>query len=184
GLAMRRATNAVELMSLLPWLHDLQSELLLLRSCMSISKLFFGLRTCQLVHMEEATLFFDKGLHWLIENIMVCGGPFFRDLQWLLASLSIRFGGLGLYSAKVGSSYAFVASRAQSWVLQDHILCDSDIYGMDDDYVFALACLRDTIPSFDFSGFTNNDTSPSKSQQTLRMSFLVKWSRIWKSTLT
>ncbi|GJT99689.1 hypothetical protein Tco_1110028 [Tanacetum coccineum] len=118
---MRRATNAVELMSLLPWLHDLQSELLLLRSCMSISKLFFGLRTCQLVHMEEATLFFDKGLHWLIENIMVCGGPFFRDLQWLLASLSIRFGGLGLYSAKVGSSYAFVASRAQSWVLQKDI---------------------------------------------------------------
>ncbi|GJU47618.1 hypothetical protein Tco_1204884 [Tanacetum coccineum] len=51
------------------------------------------------------------------------------------------------------SSYAFVASRAQSWVLQDHILCDSDIYGMDDDYVFALACLRDTIPSFDFSVF-------------------------------
>nr|GEX88243.1 hypothetical protein [Tanacetum cinerariifolium] len=58
GLSMRRATNVVDLMSLLPQLHDPQSELLLLRSCMGIAKLFFGLRTCQPVHKEEATLFF------------------------------------------------------------------------------------------------------------------------------
>ncbi|GJV81438.1 putative reverse transcriptase domain-containing protein [Tanacetum coccineum] len=167
GLAMRRAANAVDLMGFLPQLHDPQSELLLLRSCMGIAKLFFGLRTCQPVHMEEAALFFDKGLRGSIENIVVCGGPFFGDLQWRLASLPIRFGGLGLDSAKLVSSYAFVASRAQSCVLQDHILRDSGICGMDNDYVSALACLRDTISSFDFSGFTNKDTVPSKAQQTL-----------------
>ncbi|GJS39389.1 hypothetical protein Tco_0564432 [Tanacetum coccineum] len=122
GLVMRRATNAVYLMGLLPQLHDPQSELLLLRSCMGIAKLFFGLRTCQPVHIEEAALFFDKGLRGSIENIVVCGGSFFEDLQWRLASLPIRFGGLGF-----------------------------GICGMDDDYVSALACLRDTIPSFDFS---------------------------------
>ncbi|GKB88382.1 hypothetical protein Tco_0960654 [Tanacetum coccineum] len=83
GLAMRRATNVVDLMSLLPQLHDLQSELLLLRSHMGIVKLFFGLRTCQPVHMEEAALFFDKGLCGSIENIVVYGGPFFGDLQCL-----------------------------------------------------------------------------------------------------
>ncbi|GJX74848.1 putative reverse transcriptase domain-containing protein [Tanacetum coccineum] len=88
-----------------------------------------------------------------IENIVVCGGPFFRDLQWQLASLPIRLGGLGLYSAKEASFYAFVASRAQSWVLQDHILRGNGLCGMDDDYVSTLACLRDTIPSFDFSYF-------------------------------
>ncbi|GJY45228.1 putative reverse transcriptase domain-containing protein [Tanacetum coccineum] len=167
GLAMRRAANAVDLMGLLPQLHDPQSELILLRSCMGIAKLFFGLRTCQPVHMEEAALFFEKGLRGSIENIVVCGGPLFGDLQWRLSSLPIRFGGLGLYSANLVSSYAFVAPRAQSWVLQDHILRDSGICGMDDDYVSALACLRDTIPSFDFSGFTNKDTVPSKAQQTL-----------------
>ncbi|GJS71154.1 putative reverse transcriptase domain-containing protein [Tanacetum coccineum] len=167
GMAKRRAANAVDLMSLLPQLHDPQSELLLLRSCMGISKLFFGLRTCQPVHMEEAVLFFDKGLRGSIENIVVCGGPFFGDLQWRLASLPIRLGGLGLYSAKVASSNAFVASRAQSWVLQDHILRDSGICGMDDDYVSALACLRGTILSFDFSCFTNKDTAQPKAQQTL-----------------
>ncbi|GJZ61788.1 hypothetical protein Tco_0617925 [Tanacetum coccineum] len=111
--------------------------------------------------MEKTTLFFDKGLRGSIENIVVCGGPFFRDLQWSLASLPILFGGLGLYSAKVVSSYAFVASRAQSWVLQDHILRDSGICGMDVDYASALSCLRDTIPSFDFNVFTNKDTAPT-----------------------
>ncbi|GKD50829.1 hypothetical protein Tco_1279805, partial [Tanacetum coccineum] len=72
GLAMRRATNAVDLMSLPPQLHDPQNELLLLRSYMGIAKLFFGLRTCQPVHMEEADLCGS------IENIVVCGGPFFE----------------------------------------------------------------------------------------------------------
>nr|GEU60664.1 hypothetical protein [Tanacetum cinerariifolium] len=107
--------------------------------------------TCQPVHMDEAALFFENGLRRSIDNIVVCEGPFFGDLQWRLASLPIRLGGLGLYSIKVASSYAFVALRAQYWVLQDHILRDSGICGMDDDYVSALACLRDTIPSFNFS---------------------------------
>ncbi|GKD54292.1 hypothetical protein Tco_1287679, partial [Tanacetum coccineum] len=67
-------------------------------------------------------------------------------------------------------------SRAQSWVLQDHILRNSDICGMDDDYVSALACLRDTIPSFDFSGFTNKDTTESSflvSERTTCSGFLL-----------
>nr|GEY41154.1 putative reverse transcriptase domain-containing protein [Tanacetum cinerariifolium] len=80
GLAMGKASDTVDLMSLLSHLHDPQSELLLLRSCMGIAKLFFGLRTCQPVHMDEATLFLDNGLCGSIENIVVCGGPFFGDL--------------------------------------------------------------------------------------------------------
>ncbi|PWA49103.1 reverse transcriptase domain-containing protein [Artemisia annua] len=62
--------------------------------------------------MEEAALLFDKGLHGSIENMVVCGGPLFGDLQRRIASLPIRFGGLGLYSTKVVSSgpYNFVAN--------------------------------------------------------------------------
>ncbi|GJR56278.1 sister-chromatid cohesion protein 3 [Tanacetum coccineum] len=52
-------------------------------------------------------------------------------------------------------------------VLQDHILRDSSICVMDDDSVSAFVCLRDTIPSFDLSCFTNKDNAPSKAQQTL-----------------
>nr|GFA66032.1 auxilin-like protein [Tanacetum cinerariifolium] len=37
---------------------------------------------------------------------------------------------------------------------------------LDDDNVSALACLCDTISSFDFSCFTKKNTAPSKAQQT------------------
>ena len=174
GLAMRRAANAVELMRLLPQLGDPQSELLLLRSCMGIAKLFFGLRTCQPVYTEEAALLFDKGLREAIEELVVCGGPYFGDFQWRLASLPIRFGGLGLYSAVEASSYAFVASRAQSWALQDHILRASGLCDMDPDYACALACLRNTLPNFDCSGFTDKDTAPIKTQHTLASALFSK----------
>ena len=62
NLAIKRSENAMNLMRLLPQLSDPQSELLLFRSCMGIAKLFFGLRTCQPVHTEEATILFDNGL--------------------------------------------------------------------------------------------------------------------------
>ncbi|XP_052622515.1 uncharacterized protein LOC128127844 [Lactuca sativa] len=158
NLAIKRAEDAVNLMRLLPQLSDPQSELLLLSSCMGIAKLFFGLRTCQPVHMEEAALFFNNGLRRAFEDIMVCGGPFFGDLQWRLGSPPIRFGGLGLYSAVKATSYAFVASRAQSWILQDHILRDIDIYSMDSDYACALDSLRNKLPDIDLSSFTTKDT--------------------------
>jgi hypothetical protein len=161
-VAMKRAVRVVELMHLLPKLRDPQSELLLLRSCMGIAKLFFGLRTCQPIYMEEATVLFDKELRAAIENIVVGGGPFFGDLQWRLASLPIKFGGLGLYSAVEATSYAFVASRAQSWILQDHILRNSGVGGMDLDFENTLDGLRNTVPTFDFSNFVSKDTLPPK----------------------
>ncbi|GJT58985.1 putative reverse transcriptase domain-containing protein [Tanacetum coccineum] len=101
-----------------------------------------------------------------IENIVVCEGHFFGDLLWRLDFLPIRLDGMRLYTEKEAYSYAFMASRTQSWVLQDHILRDSGICGMDDDYVSALVCLRNTNLSFDFSCFTNKDTAPFKAHQT------------------
>ncbi|GKD55182.1 hypothetical protein Tco_1288569, partial [Tanacetum coccineum] len=118
SLVVKRASRAVELLSLRPPLWDL----LLLRSCMGVAKLLFGLRTCQPMYIGEVVSIFDNGLRRAIEAIMVCGGPFFGDFQWRLASLPIRFGGLGLCSAEDVSTYAFVAPRAQSWSLQDHIM--------------------------------------------------------------
>jgi hypothetical protein len=48
---------------------------------MSIAKLFFGLRMCQLIHMEEAVMLFDKDLCEAVEDIVVGGVLFFEDLQ-------------------------------------------------------------------------------------------------------
>ena len=87
--------------------------------------------------MDDAVSCFDKGLREAIEDIVVCGGPFFGDLQWRLASLPMRLGGLGLLSALDVGVYAFVASRAQSWKLQNHILRNSGVVDLDSDYVQA-----------------------------------------------
>jgi len=90
-LVMKRAVKAVEFMHILPHLRDPQGELLLLRYCMCVAKMYFSLRTCKLEYGECATTYFDFGLRGSIEDIMVCG-VLFLDIQWRLASLPIRFG--------------------------------------------------------------------------------------------
>ncbi|KAJ0935493.1 hypothetical protein HanRHA438_Chr03g0120171 [Helianthus annuus] len=89
---------------------------------------------------------------------MVCGGMSFGDFQWRLAYLLIPFRGLGLYSADDVFSYAFVASRSQSWSLQDRILWDFGIDGLDFDCWFVLGTLHKSLPDLDFGGFINKDT--------------------------
>ncbi|KAK9048234.1 hypothetical protein SSX86_016863 [Deinandra increscens subsp. villosa] len=174
GLAVKRASSAVDLMRCLPRLRDPQCELLLLRSCMGVAKLLFGLRTCQPTHVGDAVSIFDKGLREAIEDIVVCGGAFFGDLQWRLASLPTRFGGLGLCSAGDVSTYAFVASRVQSWGLQDHILRECGINGMDSDFEGALGRVRFSLPDFDLGGFSCRDTAPPKTQDTLASALFSK----------
>ncbi|MFS7914916.1 hypothetical protein Hanom_Chr02g00159161 [Helianthus anomalus] len=102
-------------MGCLKRLRDPRSKLLLFRSCMGVAKLLFGLRTCQPSYVGGVVSVFDKGLRNAINDIVVCGGAFFGDLQWRLTSLPTRFGGLGICSAEDASSYAFVASMAQFW---------------------------------------------------------------------
>jgi len=59
---MKRAFRATELMHLLIHLRDPKSELLLFQSYKSITKLYYSLRTCQPIHMEEAAMLFGKEL--------------------------------------------------------------------------------------------------------------------------
>ncbi|GJR26184.1 putative reverse transcriptase domain-containing protein [Tanacetum coccineum] len=96
-----------------------------------------------------------RGPHhaWASQSYCYCGlwGSFFGDFQWRLASLPIRFGGLGLCSAEDVSTYAFVVLRAQSWSLQDHILQGCGIDGADSDYGYALDRVRMSLPEFDLS---------------------------------
>ncbi|PNY13681.1 auxilin-like protein [Trifolium pratense] len=101
------------------------------------------------------------------ELLLLRSCPYFGDLQWRVSSLPIRVGGLGLYSTVEAASYAFVASRAQTWILQDHILRDSGIYGMDFDFNISLDGLRDMLPTFDISNFATKDTVPRKSRHIL-----------------
>ncbi|XP_022031378.1 uncharacterized protein LOC110932107 [Helianthus annuus] len=76
GMAFKRAKCAVKLMRCLKRLRDPQSELLLLRSCMSVAKLLFALRTCQPSLVGGAVSVFYEGLWGALEDIVVCGVPF------------------------------------------------------------------------------------------------------------
>ncbi|PNY08525.1 hypothetical protein L195_g005052 [Trifolium pratense] len=124
--------------------------------------------------MEEASMLFDKELRGAIEDIVVGGCPNFEDLQWRVASLSIRVARLGLYSVVEVASYAFVASRAHTWVLQDHILRDSGIYGMVSDFDIALNSLCNMLTTYDFRSFTSKDTVLHKAQHALASDLLSK----------
>jgi hypothetical protein len=73
---------------------------------MGIAKLFFGLRMCQPIHVEETTMLFDEELRGAIEDIVVGGGSYFGDLQWRVTFLHIRVVGLSLYSAVDAVLYA------------------------------------------------------------------------------
>ena len=88
--------------------------------------------------------------------------------------MPLRFGGLGLYSAMEASSFAFVASKAQTWDLQDHILRDSGVVDIGSEFCGALGNLQDSIPEFDLSVFTVKNTVPRKAQQVLASALFGK----------
>jgi hypothetical protein len=66
---------------------------------MSIAKKIFGLKTCQPIHMEDATMLFDKGLCGAVEDIVVGGGLFFGTFNRGYLPYLLRLGvGVGLGS--------------------------------------------------------------------------------------
>lgn len=97
-------------MELLPRLCGPQSELALLRVCCGISKFYFCLRTIRPSAVVEAQKVFDGALRKSLDWIVTGGGSEFSDLQWQLATLPMKNGGLGVYSAFDAMKYAFIAS--------------------------------------------------------------------------
>ncbi|XP_056685317.1 uncharacterized protein [Spinacia oleracea] len=114
-----RVARTVGLMEVVAGLNDPQSELLLLRSCVGVSRLYFSLRTCPPHMLGSAPISFDLALRKVLQDITVDGGAGFGDWQWRCGTLPFRFGGFGVYTAQASSVYAFVASRLQSLDLQN-----------------------------------------------------------------
>ncbi|GJV12371.1 ankyrin repeat-containing protein ITN1-like protein [Tanacetum coccineum] len=121
-LVMKRVAKTIELMDAIAEINDPQCELLLLRSCTGISRLYFTMRTCPPRFFESAQRSFDVALRSSLERIVTASGPGFGDWQWRLATLPFAFGGLGVYSAGDVLNYAFLASRLQSADLQTKLL--------------------------------------------------------------
>ena len=126
-LVLKRVAKTIDLMDAVAKLNDPQCELLLLRACAGISKLYFSMRTCSPRVFECAQVSFDAALRSSLERIVTASGPGFGDWQWRLATLPFAFGGLGVYSAGDVLKYAFLASRLQSASLQTKLLHSSGI---------------------------------------------------------
>ncbi|XP_026448896.1 uncharacterized protein LOC113349177 [Papaver somniferum] len=117
-----RVDKTIALMQKIQKLHDPQCELLLLRNCVGISKLYFTLRTTNPQALQVATAHYDKHLLDYLRQIIVGDGAGFGLVQQRLATLPIKDGGLGVYTMKDTSTYCYFASCAQTKYLQNTIL--------------------------------------------------------------
>ncbi|GJT18909.1 reverse transcriptase domain-containing protein [Tanacetum coccineum] len=104
-LVMKRVTKTIVLMDTVARINDPQCELLLLRACAGISKLYFAMRTCSPRVFKMAQRSFDADLRSALERIVTDSGPGFDDWQWRLSTLPFAFGGLGVYSAASGTTF-------------------------------------------------------------------------------
>jgi hypothetical protein len=84
-LVMKRVAKTTELMEAVAKLRDPQCELLLLRACVGISKLYFSMCTCSPWVFEHGHVAFDVSLRSSLERIVTASGPGFGDWQWRLA---------------------------------------------------------------------------------------------------
>ena len=100
-------------------LGDSQLETTLLRSCLSLPKLSFTLRSCPPSHICHGAKAFDEAIRECLEHII--GGPI-SQWSWLKASLPSSRGGLNLRSAVLHAPAAFLGSNQQMWPLVERIV--------------------------------------------------------------
>ena len=94
-------------------------ELALLRSCLSMPKFNFTLRSCPPPYIQQATSAFDVLMRESLSGL--AGGPL-SDWAWHKASLPSSLGGLSVRSARLHAPVAFISSLAQSGDLIDMIM--------------------------------------------------------------
>ncbi|GJZ01728.1 hypothetical protein Tco_0519689 [Tanacetum coccineum] len=95
-----RVAKTIGLMDVVTKINDPQCELLLLRACTGISKLYFAMRTCPPRVFESAQHSFDVALRFALERIVTASRPGFGDVL----------------------NYAFLASRLQFVGLQTKLI--------------------------------------------------------------
>nr|GEU76360.1 hypothetical protein [Tanacetum cinerariifolium] len=148
-LAIKRMSKTIELMDAAANINEPQCELLLIRACTCISKLYFAMRTCPPRVFVSAQCSFDMALRSALECIVTASGSGFDDWQWIHATLPFAFGGIGVYSAGDVLNYAFLASRLQSAALQTKILRHVGIVASGSTFDDAL-CVFNTSMEIDF----------------------------------
>ena len=91
----------------------------MLRSCLSLPKMVFLLRTCASIHILTALHQFDSILRKALDSLV--GGPL-SEWSWHKASLPSSLGGLNLRQASTHAPAAYISSVSQSRLLVSEIL--------------------------------------------------------------
>jgi hypothetical protein len=102
-------------------------EASLLKSCLSFLKISFSLRTCPISHIREAVSSFDILMFEALSDLV--GGPL-PEWSWSKANLPVSAGGVGIRSATLHASAAFIGSYhlnvylsfVRCWVIIQHPL--------------------------------------------------------------
>ena len=108
-----------EISSLLPLIEDPQIEYALLRSCLSLPKLAYTLRTSNPVHHLGLWQEYDRITRDTLCRIL---GSSISDYQWWQATLPVSAGGLGLRAAEDHCQAAYITSLIASQDLKQMIL--------------------------------------------------------------
>ena len=116
---MKRIAKIQDTLVNLRDLQDAQIETVLLRSCLSLPKIAFTLRSCAPNLIHPALAAFDNIMRDSLADL--CGGPI-SDWSWLKASLPVSLGGLNLRQALLHAPAAFIGSLALSDPLVAQIL--------------------------------------------------------------
>ncbi|XP_026414010.1 uncharacterized protein LOC113309718 [Papaver somniferum] len=116
-----RVGKTLQLMDKMKQLQDLQSELLLLRNCSGVSRLYFTLRITTPSAIQTAAAHFDKHLLQYLRQIVVGDEAGFGLIQHLV-TLPLKVGGLGIHTMSNTGQFCFLASCAQTQHLQTTIL--------------------------------------------------------------
>ena len=110
-LLQEKVNKVQEITSLLPDIQDPQIEFCLLRSCLSLPKIMFTLRTVDTTAHRPLLSQFDRETRESLNRIL--GAPL-DDLQWRQAKLPVALGGMGLRAAMDHGAAAFSTSLLQS----------------------------------------------------------------------
>ena len=116
---LKRIGKVQSLFARLPDLHDSQIECALLRSCLSLPKIAFALRTCPPDFIYPALTVFDNLIR---EALSQLAGSTLSNWSWSKASLPSSLGGINLRQAVLHAPAAYIGSLHQSCPLVSEIL--------------------------------------------------------------
>ena len=115
----RRVDKVKEALSRLTDLSDAQMETTLLRSCLSLPKVSYSLRTCPPSFIAHSLGAFDQAIRQALEDLTGCP---LSNWAWLKASLPSNRGGLNLRQASLHAAAGYISSFHQSSDLMGRML--------------------------------------------------------------